>query len=94
MLLERAEMIVREGMEEEFAAVMSDRAVPFLQAIDGASNVSVGRGIENANKFMLLVEWKDMDAHIAFTQMTVFGEFREMLMPYTTGGAMEHFNMA
>ena len=93
MLVERAEVTVREGSEDAFAAVMHERGVPLIAAVDGVRSVRFGRGVENPQKFMLLVEWQAMDAHIAFTQTPAFGELREIMMPFSTGGAMEHFTI-
>lgn len=94
MLVEHAEMIVREGLEAEFAAVLAEKAVPLLADQPGAGVVRYGRCVENPLKFKLLVEWESMDAHMAFTRSPGFGDFRAMLSQYTTGGGMEHYEMA
>ena len=54
---------------------------------------SFGRGVESPDKFMLLIEWQTMDAHVAFTRDPSFTEFRAILAPFTKGGSMEHFTM-
>jgi heme-degrading monooxygenase HmoA len=94
MLIERAEMLVKDGMEEQFARAIAMRGVPLLKAVEGVKSVSFGRCVEAPNKFMLLVEWSDMDAHIAFWKLPSFVEFRGIVSPFTTGGGMEHFEMA
>lgn len=94
MLVERAEMLIKEGLEKDFAAAMADRGIPLLTGLKGVKSVSLGRGVENPDKFMLLVEWETMDAHIAFTKDPKFTEFRALLSPFTRGGSMEHFNMS
>ena len=93
MLLERAEMSIKKGLEGEFAAAMRERGIPLLAGVPGVKSVNLGRGIENPSKFMLLVEWDSMDAHAAFRSNPVYGPFRQILSPYSTGGAMEHFQM-
>lgn len=93
MLVERSEIMVKDGMEEEFSALLAAKAVPLLKATPGVNAVSFGRGVENPEKFLLLVEWLTMAHHTAFTQAPVFPEFRAMLMPFSKGGAMEHFSM-
>ena len=93
MLVERAEIIVREGEEDRFATGMGGRGVAILTAQDGVMAVSFGRGIENPSKFMLLITWATMDAHMAFTKAVIFDEFRGLISPFSTGGAMEHFEM-
>jgi len=93
MLLERAEMIAKEGSEDAFDAALADRGVAILRAVPGVKSVQCGRGVENPDKFMLLVEWDAMDAHVAFTKSAAFGAFRELVMPFSKGGAMEHFSI-
>jgi heme-degrading monooxygenase HmoA len=93
MITERAELTIREGLEEEFAAAMRDRGLPILIGFDGVQSARIGRGIENPNKYMLLVEWTSMEAHAAFKQSDVYGPFTQIFGPYSIGGAMEHFAM-
>ena len=93
MLLERSELLVREGQAEGFAAAMNDRGLAMLAGVDGVKTVGFGRGLENPDKFILLVEWDSMDAHVAFTKSAIYTPFRELFAPFTKGGAMEHFEM-
>ena len=93
MLVERSEIVIKPGMEDDFAALLAEQAVPLLKGLPGVNAVSFGRGVENPDKFLLLVEWAAMEDHTAFTQAPVFPEFRAMLMPFSKGGAMEHFIM-
>jgi heme-degrading monooxygenase HmoA len=94
VLVERSELLIKEGMEIEFAAVMDERGLPLLAGLPGVNSVKLGRGVENPSKFMLLIEWEAMDAHVAFTKNPAYGEFRQMLGPFSKGGAMEHFEMS
>lgn len=93
MLLERSELLIREGQEEAFAAVMRDKALDMLRAVPGVGAVSLGRGVENPDKFILLVEWENMDAHAAFKESAVYLPFVQHFGPFSKGGAMEHFDM-
>jgi heme-degrading monooxygenase HmoA len=93
MLVERSEIQVKKGSEDAFAAVMNDQAVPLLAGFPGVVSVQYGRGVENSDKFILLVAWDTMDSHTAFTRNPIFPGFRALLMPFSVGGAMEHFNM-
>jgi heme-degrading monooxygenase HmoA len=93
MLVERAEMLIKEGSENQFWAAMRTSGLSILKNAPGVNMVKLGQGVENPSKFMLLVEWESIDAHTAFTKMPIFAEFRALLAPYTVGGAMEHFTM-
>ena len=93
MLLERTELLIREGQEEGFSAAMRDKGIGILASVPGVISVNMGRGVENPSKFILLVEWKNMDAHIAYNKAPVCGEIRELIGRFSKGGNMEHFQM-
>jgi heme-degrading monooxygenase HmoA len=94
MLVERSELLVKDGLEDEFAATMSERGITLLSSVPGVSSVQFGRGVENPGKFMLLVEWTAMNAHTDFKSNPVYPEFSQLLKPFVKAGAMEHFNIA
>jgi len=94
MLVERAELLIKEGAAEEFAERMAASGLDLLSGIDGVKAVSFGRGVENPGKFMLLIEWQSMDAHLAFKKDPKYAQFRALLAPFTIGGSMEHFDMS
>ncbi len=91
MLLERTELLAREGAGAEMMAVMTERGVPLLAQLPGVRWVRFGRGVENPEKFLLLIEWADMAAHTAFNEAPASAAFRALVMPVSRGGAMEHF---
>jgi heme-degrading monooxygenase HmoA len=93
MLLERAEMLIKTGLEKEFADAMTKRGIPLLASVPGVNSVKMGQGVENPDKFMLLVEWATMEEHIAFSKSTSLAEFLTVIRPYSRGGSMEHFEM-
>lgn len=93
MLLERSELLIKEGMEEKFEAAMNERGVGLLSAVPGVQSVQLGRGVEHPDKFMLLVAWETMDAHIAYGKSPASTELRALIGPFSKGGAMEHFEM-
>ena len=93
MLLERAEVTIKEGLEEDFAAVMNDRGLPLLTSVPGVRWAKIGRGVENPAKFLFLVEWESLDAHAAFGKSPANPEFRQLFAPYSESGVMEHFQM-
>jgi heme-degrading monooxygenase HmoA len=94
MLTERAEILIKPGAENDFAVAMHERGIPLLKAVPGVKSVRIGRGVENPDKFILLVEWESMDAHKAFSQAPGNAELRQVIGPHSRGGAMEHFEIA
>ena len=94
MLTERAELLIKPGSEDEFAAAMRERGIPLLHSVPGVKSVRLGRGVENPDKFILLVEWESMDLHRAFQKAPANGELRQVIGPHSRGGAMEHFDIS
>jgi heme-degrading monooxygenase HmoA len=93
MLLERTELLIKEGQEEAFSAAMQAEGNGKLASVPGVLSVSLGRGVENPGKFLLLVEWQNMDAHVAYNKAPACGELRALIGRYSKGGSMEHFRM-
>jgi heme-degrading monooxygenase HmoA len=93
MLLERSELTIRAGQEDAFAAAMQARGLPLLRKVPGVLSLQIGRGVENPDKFLLLVEWESMAAHNAFSASPALHELIAIMTPHTTGGGMEHFQM-
>ena len=93
MLVERSELNVKPGAEDEFHKAITEKGVPLLKSVDGVLSVQVGRGVENPSKFMLLVGWRSMDAHAAYGGTPKSIELRGIMGPYLAGGAMERFEV-
>lgn len=94
MLLERSEIEVKPGTEDEFGRVMADRGLPLLTAAPGVNWAKIGRGVESPSKFIFLVEWDALESHTAFNRSTVHPEFLALFAPYAQSGMMEHFQMS
>jgi quinol monooxygenase YgiN len=92
MILERAEILIREGLEEDFAAAMKERGITLLASGKGCHSVRLARGVENPGKFILLVEWTSVEAHTDHAKTPIHAAFREVIAPFATGGTMEHFD--
>ncbi len=93
MLLEIAEIDVKPGMEDEFAARMREEGLECLAACDGVVSVRFGRGVENPGRFTFNVVWTSMEAHDAARASDSFGHFRACFGDRTRGGSMSHYRM-
>ena len=93
MLLERSEILITEGQEEAFHIAMTETGLPLLTSVPGVISVNMGRGVENPGKFMLLLQWESMDAHIAFNKSPACGTLRTLIGRFSKGGQTEHFAM-
>lgn len=92
-LIERSELTVKPGMEDDFYAAVLEKGVPLLRGVDGVVSVQFGKGVENPSKFMLLVGWTSMGAHTAYAGTASALELRAIMGPFVTAGAMEHFHI-
>lgn len=94
MILERAELLAKQGHEDSFAEMMQSSGCALLASTPGCHSVRVGRGVENPAKFILLLEWETIEHHVALTKTDTFAEFRQLAAPHVRGAAnMEHFRM-
>ena len=85
MVLERAEMIIKPGMMEEFLGVLKEQALPLTAQFTGCLSFRALRGIEDADSVMLLAEWESIEAHLASRPELAHEEFRRIVLPYTAG---------
>ena len=74
MVIERAELIIQAGREEEFEAALP-RAVEILESAPGSGRVlAIGRCVENPSLFTLLMEWESVAAHEAARETPALAE--------------------
>jgi len=85
VVLERAEIFIKEGMMEEFLAVLKAQAIPLTTQFTGCVSFRALRGVEDANSVMFLAEWESIGAHLASRPEPAHAQFRNIVRPYTTG---------
>ncbi len=92
MVLEVALIDVQSGQEDAFAKAYAT-ARPLLATTPGCRSVRMTRGIESPSRFVLLVEWDSVQAHIEnFRDSERFGQWRGHIGPYFAGPpVVEHF---
>jgi heme-degrading monooxygenase HmoA len=92
MVLEVALIDLQEGREDDFAAVYV-KAYPLLATTAGCRSVRMTRGVETPSRFVLLVEWDSVDAHLDnFRATERFTEWRALIGRYFDGAPLvEHF---
>ena len=82
MVLERAEVIVKDGMMDEFLEVLVSRAVPLTRHFTGLISFKALRGVEDSSSVMFLAEWESLEAHLASRPEPAHAEFRGVVLPY------------
>jgi heme-degrading monooxygenase HmoA len=82
MILEVATLNVKTGQEKQFE---SDFAIAgrFISSINGYVSHSLRKCLEQENKYILLVDWKNLTDHtIGFRQSPQYLEWKKLLHHY------------
>ena len=92
MVLEVALIDVVPGQEDAFAAAYRV-GHPVLAGTPGCRSVRMTRGIESPTRFVLLVEWDSVEAHLEnFRATERFTQWRALIGPhFATPPVVEHF---
>jgi heme-degrading monooxygenase HmoA len=92
MVLEVAIINVLPDQESAFAEAYA-KARETLVTTPGCQSARMTRGIESPSRFVLIVEWDSVDAHIEnFRASDRFTTWRGLIGPYFDGApTVEHF---
>lgn len=79
MVLEVTLIDVLPGRADDFVAAYQ-LARPMIAGAAGCRSVRLKRGVESANRFLLLVDWDSMDAHERnFRRTERFAQWRALI---------------
>ena len=94
MILEVAILNVKPGQEPAFEKDF-ETAGKYISSIDGYIKHSLRRCVEQANKYLLLVEWQKLEDHtIGFRQSLQYLEWKKLLHHYYDPfPVVEHYEM-
>jgi heme-degrading monooxygenase HmoA len=92
MVLEVALIDVVPGQEDAFAAAYGE-ARELVAGTPGCRSVRMTRGVESPSRFVLLVEWDSVGAHLEnFRESERFPAWRARIGPYFANPPLvEHF---
>jgi heme-degrading monooxygenase HmoA len=92
MVLEIADFTVLPGQEDDFTAAFR-RAVGLIRSSPGFRSARMTRGVESSRRFVMLVEWNELDDHlVGFRESDRFTQWRAALGPFFDGAPrVEHF---
>jgi heme-degrading monooxygenase HmoA len=93
MVLEIAEVEIREDAVEDFAREMRERGLGLLSECLGVVSVRFGQGIENPRKFTFNVVWTSVEDHVAARELESFRGFSKVFEGRGVGGSMSHYAM-
>lgn len=85
MILERAEIFIKEELMDEFLQVFATRALTLTRTFSGCLSFETLRGVEHPHSIMFLTRWESVEAHLRSRLEADHTEFRELVVPYTTG---------
>ncbi len=83
---------VRPGTGPEFETALR-RARPILASCHGFVSLELRRGIENPDRYLLLVEWETLDDHVVgFRESDAFPRWRGEIGEYFDGApSVDHY---
>ncbi len=82
MILEVAILYVKEGQANNF---VRDFAIAgqFISSVNGYKTHSLRKCLEQENKYLLLVEWENLEDHtVGFRQSAAYQEWKNLLHHY------------
>lgn len=76
MVTEFAQFEIKPGMEKDFIAGV-EKSKPLFLASEGCFGMGLQRSIEEPQKFMLMVQWESVDAHlVTFRESAAYQQWR------------------
>ena len=82
MITELAILYVKDGQQQHFESDF-EKAGQYISSIKGYAGHSLQKCIEQVNKYILLVNWENIEDHtIGFRQSAVYQQWKELLHHY------------
>jgi heme-degrading monooxygenase HmoA len=94
MILEVANLSVREGLEPEFESAFA-QALPIIAAMPGYRSHQLQRCLETPNRYLLLVRWSSLEAHtVGFRGSPEYQRWKTLLHHfYDPFPTVEHYSL-
>ena len=91
MILEIADFRIVADRADEFPAAVEE-GLQLVSATPGFHNAKLTRSIESPARFVLIIEWDDVEAHtVGFRESENFGKWRAIVGPFFDGAPfVEH----
>jgi heme-degrading monooxygenase HmoA len=92
MVLEHALITIKPGTAAEFESAMF-HARRVIASAHGFISIELHRGVEEPDRYLLLVEWETLDDHmVGFRESEAFVEWRSLIGPYfESPPAVDHY---
>lgn len=91
MILEIADLRVVADRADEFPAAV-EQGLQYVSATPGFNTARLTRSIESPARFVLIIEWDDVEAHtVGFRESENFGKWRGVIGSFLDGAPfVEH----
>ena len=96
MILEVADIRIAPGQQAAFEAAIRCGIDEVISQAHGFRAARVQRGIESAERYLLMIEWETLEDHmVGFRQGPLFAQWRALVGPhFAQPPAVEHFSLA
>lgn len=92
-VIELARLQMREGKGDAMER-RARAAVDELKGAEGALRVSAYRGVEQPDTFVFEIEWRSIDAHLAYRDTPGFAAYKEQIGDLVAAGsAFAHYRL-
>ena len=82
MVLEHALITIKPGTAAEFESAMF-QARRVISSARGFISMELHRGVEEPDRYLLLVEWESLDDHmVGFRESEAFVDWRSLIGPF------------
>jgi len=95
MILEIADITIQAGKNAEFDEAIERGVRQAIASAKGFKSFKIQKGIENPQRYLLMIEWETLDNHIVdFRNSPAFLEWRAIVSPFFAAPpAVEHFQL-
>lgn len=95
MILEIADIVIQPGKNTEFDLAIERGVREVIAKAIGFRNFKVQKGLENPQRYILMIEWETLDNHIVdFRNSPAFLEWRAIVGPFFAAPpVVEHFQL-
>jgi heme-degrading monooxygenase HmoA len=94
MIVEHVWVKVIAGQEEQYEAAVRE-ALPIIESADQCFGAELRRQVEDPTRYLLLVQWASVEAHMAFRETDLFPRWRALTWPFYEGTPeVTHFSPA
>jgi heme-degrading monooxygenase HmoA len=95
MILEIADITIQAGKNAEFDVAIERGVREVIAGAVGFRSFKIQKGIENPQRYVLMIEWETLDNHIVdFRNSPAFIKWREIVGPFfASPPVVEHFQL-